>query len=84
MNIELLLKTGLTQAELATLFGVHRTTIISWLRGRFSPHKLHRDQIRDTARRIESAVSAGHLPLPAGIGKPARLKEARKAIGLTD
>lgn len=84
MNIETLTSTKLTQEELGKLFGVGRITVISWMKGRYSPHRLHKETVLDVYSRLESAVKAGKLPLPTGLGKPLRLEAARRAIGLTD
>lgn len=71
---------GLTQVELAELFGVSRITINAWLKGRFNPHPLHRDRVNALTQRIERAVSQGHLPLPGGVPKHQRIVAAKAAI----
>ena len=84
MDRELLLSTGLTQTELGKLFGVTRITVLGWMKGRFGPHRLHRESVASIVELLDNAVKAGKLPLPSGIGKPARLAEVRRIIGLTD
>lgn len=80
MFTEVLKKTGLTQVELAELFGVSRITVNAWLRGRFAPHPLHKDKIHTMIQQIEAAVDKGQLPLPAGIPKHQRISAAQTAI----
>ena len=80
MNIETLNHTGLTQSELAELFGVSRITVNSWLRGRFAPHKLHRDHIVKLAQGLEKAREAGKFPIPLSVPKAQRIVLARAAI----
>ncbi len=84
MNRELLLNTGLTQSELGKLFGVSRITVISWMKGRFGPHRLHRESVASTLKLLDTAVKEGKLPLPPSIVKPARVSTVRRVIGLTD
>lgn len=84
MDRELLLSTGLNQSELGKLFGVSRITINAWIHGRFTPHHLHKTAVLDIANRLDAATKEGKLPLPNGLGKPARVAEARRIIGLTD
>ena len=72
--------TGLTQAELAELFGVSRITVNAWLKGRFNPHPLHRERIQTIAQKIEAAVTDGRLPLPEGLSRTERISAAQTAI----
>ena len=80
MHTDTLKKTGLTQVELAELFGVSRITVNSWLRGRFNPHPLHKDKIEGLIAKLEAAVQGGHLPLPAGTPKHQRIHAAQSAL----
>lgn len=80
MFTDALKKTGLTQVELAELFGVSRITVNAWLRGRFNPHPLHKDKIHQLTEKLESAVAEGRLPLPDGVPKHQRAHAAQVAI----
>lgn len=58
-----LARTGLTQAEMATIFGVSRVTMNNWLCGRGNPHPLLRDRVTKRLKAIKAALAAGHLPI---------------------
>ncbi len=82
MDIEMLKDTGLTQAELAELFGVTRPTINFWLHGRFKPHALHREKIEMVTAQLAKAVADGRLPLPEGIPKHQRVLAVQSAFAV--
>jgi transcriptional regulator with XRE-family HTH domain len=54
---------GITQGELAAIANVSRLTVNKWMRGKFSPHKLHKDKIDDLIFRIKLCVEKGALPV---------------------
>lgn len=77
MDFEIVKKAGMTQAELAYLAGVSRTTANSWLNGG-RVHSLISSKISRILAAITKAVEAKELPLPADSptalwkGKPVR------------
>lgn len=81
MNIETLLNTGLTQAELGRVFGVSRITINAWMRGRFAPHRLHREHIKAQGEKLAQALAAGKLPIPGSVPKSRRPEAIAEALG---
>lgn len=80
MNTDILKASGLSQVELADLFGVSRVTINSWIAGRFKPHALHRDRIERCIDALRKAVDAGELPLSAGVDKHLRVQQAKAIV----
>lgn len=80
MDTKMLKDTGLTQNELAELFGVSRPTINFWMHGRFKPHALHREKVETVTAQLAKALADGHLPLPEGIQKHQRVPAVQSAI----
>lgn len=54
---------GLSQSELAALYGVTRVTVNYWLKGHAQPHKMIEVHVRKTTAAIMAAVKAKTLPL---------------------
>lgn len=80
MNTDVLKASGLSQVELAKIFGVSRVTINSWIAGRFRPHALHRDWIERRMAAIGKALDAGELPLSAGVDRHQRVPLAQAIV----
>lgn len=80
MDTTLLKGTGLTQSELAELYGVSRATVNFWLHGRFKPHPLHREKIETVTSQLVKALKDGLLPLPEGLPKDKRIPAVQSAL----
>ena len=80
MDTKMLIATGLTQSELAAIYGVSRPTINFWMNGRFKPHQLHREKVEAVTAKLTQALADNKLPLPEGIPKHQRVPAAQSAL----
>lgn len=64
MDFNIIKTAGLNQAQFASLVGVSRVTVNTWIRGHFAPRAAIRHRVRTVLAAIAAAVERGLLPVP--------------------
>ena len=62
-DFDILKTAGISQEVFASMVGVSRPTVNSWVTGRFSPTQKMRQRVSVALYAIADLVRAGHLPL---------------------
>jgi transcriptional regulator with XRE-family HTH domain len=63
MNFDIIKDAGISQQQFASLVGVSRITINTWVTGRFTPRPTLRHRVRKALAALEDAVERGELPI---------------------
>jgi len=80
MDFSVVKKAGLYQHEFGDLCGVSRVTVNLWVRTPTKPHPLIRNKVKDILSGLQSAVSAGALPIPNNVPKKNRMEKIRQVV----
>jgi len=80
MNLAAFTRAGLKQKEIGTIVGVSHTTVGLWMRGQRAPHFLHEHKVQTILDAVDSAVTAGDLPLPPTIRGEDRMEYIKEII----
>lgn len=75
MDLSPFTRAGLKQKEIGHVVGVSNTTAGLWMRGKRNVHHLIESRVQDTLSRVQKAVEAGDLPLPATTPREERLEQ---------
>lgn len=67
MDFGVIDKAGLTQAQFASLVGVSRVTVNTWVMGRYRPGNAVRERVIRALGLIKQAFNEGKLPINATI-----------------
>ena len=78
MEFKIALDAGLTQSELAHVFGVTRTTVNLWVNGKMKPHRYNVDNVRQRMELLQTAISKKLIP--PRVGKRTPRHEAITAV----
>jgi transcriptional regulator with XRE-family HTH domain len=82
MKFGLIARAGISQSLFASMCGVSRATVNSWVRGRAVPHSLHVGRVDGVLTSVENALGSGGLPLNMGLRAKGRTRAIIAAVEL--
>lgn len=64
MDFSVIDRAGVTQGQFATVVGVERVTVNTWVRAKFRPRGIARARVSKLLALLAEAIEAGTLPVP--------------------